>query len=182
MKTIFSICFFVSLTLAGALFAEPGPPRFAIYRVDLVPSESAPIPSPFRLTQEVALSTAVRHEVPILTEAHIVKFCWDTQRVTLTYEGARRWNGQGGFDAPLTGLPLVVYVDEEPRYAAMLWNPLSSRLCRLPMIWGQTLGGDIRISGLLISAEGDTTLRANYDPEVKSVLEELGLLVESCSK
>jgi hypothetical protein len=182
MKTIFSICLFASLTLAGVLFAEPDPPRFAIYRVDLVPSETTPIPSPFRLTQEVALSTAVRHEVPILTEAHILEFCWDIQRVTLTDEGARRWNKQGGFDAPLTGLPLVVYVDEEPRYAAMLWNPLSSLGCRLPQIWCQAMDGDIRIAGMVISAEGDTTLRANYDPEVKSVLEELGILVDSCTK
>jgi len=192
MKSPVFVLLILGLAAAPAVGEdEPGavPPRFAIYRVDLVEKESGPRPphgaedpalrAAF-MDQEYVLSRAVRHESPILTEEHVAGFCWDSQRITLTDEGARRWNAQGGFETPLTGLPLVVYLDDRPRYAAMLWNPLSSRGCRLPQIWCMARENRLRIGGCFFSAEGDTILGANYDPEVERVLAELGKLTDPC--
>ena len=175
MKRLF--CALVLLMIpTGAFPAEPDSPRFAVYRVDMPDPDRVP----WALTQEYVLDHGVRHESPVLTEKHLLEYCWDTQRLTLTAEGVRRWESQGGFEVPLTGLPLVVCLDDEPRYAAMLWNPLSSMGCRLPEIWCKALEGRIRIGGMFISAEGDTILGPNYDPEIQKVLTELGKLSDNC--
>ena len=176
MKNILPVLAFLSLALPCPTLADSDPPRFAIYRVDMPDPDRIP----WALTQEYVLESGVRHESPILTEEHILEYCWDDQRLTLTAEGVRRWDGQGGFEVPLTGLPLVVCLDGEPRYAAMLWNPASSMGCRLPEIWCRALGNRLRIGGMFISADGDTTLGPNYDPEVERVMTELGRLADSC--
>lgn len=177
MKMILLVCVFVSLVRAGPSVADTAPPRLAFYRIDGVDDR---LIDPITLTQSHVLPSEIPDHPPILTEAHIVRFCWDDQRVRLTDEGARRWEAQGGWEVPLTGFPLLVAVDGVPRYVAMLWNPLSSRGCLLPQIWCSVLDGNIRIGGRFISTEGDTIMGANYDPEVKRVLVELELLADPC--
>jgi len=174
---------------AGRAGGDPAPPRFAIYRVDLVEDDAGPQRphgrrDPYALaatmSQEYFLACARPHETPILTEDDVIGFCWDSQRLTLTRGGAQRWNAEGGFEVPLTGLPLVVVLDGRPRYGAMLWNPLSSRGCRLPEIWCMSRDHRLRIMGRFVSADGDTILGANYDPEIRRVLAELGKLTDPC--
>lgn len=161
---------------AGATGADPAPPRFAIYRVDMPDPDRVP----WALTQDYVLEYGVRHESPVLTEEHVLEYCWDAQRLTLTAEGVRRWDGQGGFEVPLTGLPLVVCLDGEPRYAAMLWNPLSSMMSGLPQIWCRAIEDRITVHGRFVTQDGDTTLAPNFDPEVERVMAELGRLADSC--
>ena len=78
------------------------------------------------------------------------------------------------------GLPLQVFVDGEPQYAALVWNPASSLSCKLPQIWCRTLENRLIIGGRYLSAAGDTILGATFDPEVKQVLSELGKLTDDC--
>lgn len=178
MKTLSTVLLLVLvLVLAWPALAESDPPRFAIHRVDL--PDDLPR-DPCFLTQERILDVATLREPPVLTEEHIVGFCWDTQRVTLTDAGASRWDSQGGFNVSLAGLPLIVCLDGRPRYAAMLWNPLSSQGCHLPMIWCRAFGNQISIGARFASSEGDTTRSPNDDPEVERVLAELGKLTDPC--
>ena len=180
------------LLAGGGLLASGGEaPRFAVYRVDVVHNESAP---PFNrknndprnwhpyLTQEYLLATAVKLGGPVITEADIEDYCWNTQRVQLTAEGARKWNAQGGYETPLHGLPLLIEVDGRPQYGAMLWSPLSSSSCRLPQFWSLTLENRLIMGGWYYSADGDTVYRENNDPEVRRVLLELGKLSEVCNE
>jgi hypothetical protein len=176
-STVLFLVLALILVLAWPALAESDPPRFAIHRVDL--PDDLPR-DPCFLTQERILDVATLREPPVLTEEHIVDFCWDTQRVTLTVEGAARWDSQGGFNVSLAGQPLLVCLDGSPRYAAMLWNPLSSRGCLLPMIWCRAMENRITIGGRFVSSEGDTILAANYDPEVERVLKELDKLTDPC--
>ncbi len=178
-----------ALAVVGFAVAGPAAPRFAVYRVDLVDADTAPAPGqdgrPSRprrapLTQERLLAQAVRRGPPILTEADIVTYCWAEQRIQLTPEGARRWQAQGGANVPLTGLPLLVVLDGEPCYGAMLWNPLSSGSSLLPQMTSFTFGGRVVIGGMLITAAGDTIRRENHDPRVRRLMEELGKLSPTC--
>jgi len=178
-----------ALFCVGIAVADPVPPRFEIYRVDLVYDEDASASGgqPRRArrtneyaTQEYVAATAVKHESPVLTEADIIEYCWATQRVQLTAEGARRWESLGGYEIGLAGLPVQVFVDGEPQYAALVWNPISSKGCRLPQIWCTTLDNRLVIGSRYVSAAGDTILGASYDPQVKQVLGELGVLIEDC--
>ncbi len=179
----------VALVFAGASIASPEIPRFAIYLVDFVENESAPVlerqvdddnhKSVF-VTQEYALVTAVKQDPPILTDSDIMEYCWATQRIQLTADGARRWNSLGGYQTPLTGNPIQIYVDGEPQYAALIWNPASSLSCKLPQFWGMTLENRLIVTGRSVSAAGDTILGVTYDEQVKQVMSELGKLTENC--
>lgn len=189
MRFFLYICASVVLFCSGFAFADPVAPRFEIYRVDLVEKEGTPAldrqvaSAELRYviaTQEYVSATAVRHESPILTDLDIVEYCWATQRVSLTEKGVQRWESLGGFEIGLSGLPLQVFVDGEPQYAALVWNPISSRGCKLPQIWCKALDNRLKIGGRYISAEGDTILGATYDPQVKQVMRELGKLTEDC--
>lgn len=189
MRLVCCVGVIATLVCAASAVAEPVAPRFEIYRVDLVDNEAAPalerhssdpqLTSVFA-TQEYASATAVRHDSPILTEKDIVEYCWATQRVQLTAQGARRWDSLGGFEVGLAGLPVQVVVDGKPQYAALVWNPVSSLGCRLPQIWCKTLEDRLVIGGRYVSAGGDTILGAPFDPQVKQLMSELGKLTEDC--
>lgn len=166
-------------------------PRFAVYLADLDEGSSAPrLPESYRhprdrthvLTQEHLLATAVKRGEPILTECDIVEYCWATQRVVLTPSGVARWSALGGVRVPLTGIPLLVEVDGQPRYGALLWNPVSSLGSRLPQIWCMTIRDRLIIGGLFMSAEGDTTYTESYDPAVREVMREMGKLSLDCAR
>jgi hypothetical protein len=188
-RYFFTTGILVLLVLAGLAAPGEAPPRFAIYRVDLVESESTP-PLERRLddprllnlfvTQEYLLATAVKTGAPVLTESDIEDYCWATQRVQLTAEGAGRWDSLGGFQVPFTGLPILIEVDGKPRYGAMVWNPASSYSSELPQFWCKTLENQLTFGGRYISAAGDTIHRENYDPMVRKVMGELGKLADNC--
>jgi hypothetical protein len=189
LRPFLSIVLSVVLFCYGVALADPVAPRFEIYRVELVERPGAPalerqIDNPkYRhayVTQEYAAATAVQQESPILTDLDVVEFCWATQHVHLTREGAQRWDSLGGFNVALAGLPIQVCVDGEPQYAAFVWNPLSSMGCRLPQFWCKTRENRLTIGSRYISAEGDTILGAAYDEQVKQVFRELGKLTEDC--
>lgn len=189
MKRRIILCVLALLLFVGLSFAEEAGPRFAIFRVDLIQTDGAPKlehPNINRVhlntivTEEYVLATASKHETPVLTDLDIVEYCWATQRIELTEEGARKWDSQGGREVPLTGLPLLVCVDGEPQYAAMLWNPASSLCCKLPQIWCKAHNSSIRIGCRYMSAEGDTILGGCYNAEVKQMFAELGKLREEC--
>jgi hypothetical protein len=189
MRFYYCLGVLVALVVSGLAMADPVAPRFEIYRVDLVENESAPPlenrngdPQLRQLyaTQEYVLATAVKHDSPILTEADIAEYCWATQRIKLTDQGVLRWELLGGDIVGLSGLPVQIFVDGEPQYGAMVWNPVSSMSSKLPQIWCKTLDSRIIIGSRHISAEGDTILGAAYDPQVKQVFSELGKLIEDC--
>ena len=191
MRLVLTMGIISLIGFSGLAAAGGEDPRFAVYRVDLVENESAPTLDRnikdiryfnSYVTQEYVLATAVRHEPPILTESDIVEYCWATQRIQLTDEGALSWDSQGGFQVPLNGLPLLVVVDGEPRYGAMLWNPASSLSCKLPQIWCKTLDNRLIMGGRYITAEGDTVYRENFDPQVMQVMDELGKLANNCEE
>lgn len=163
-------------------------PRFAVYRVDIVARETTPPRRGTRdpkdvypyLTQEELLATAVKRGAPVLTERDIETYCWESQTLHLTAAGVEHWDSLGGWDVPLTGHPLLVEVDGEPRYGAFLWNPVSSLGCRLPQFWCRTLDGRLVIGGKFVTTAGDTIRSETYDPTVRQVMEELGKLSWDC--
>ncbi len=188
-RLILTTGIFVALVFAGLAALGEAPPRLAIYRVDLVEKNSAPTPERRNkdrrlykgfITQEYLLATAVKKGAPILTDSDIEQYCWDTQKVQLTDEGARRWDSQGGYETPLNGLPILIEVDGQPRYGAMIWNLLSSGSTNLPQFWSTTLDNQLNFGGLYITSEGDTIYRENFDPVVRKVMGELGKLSDDC--
>lgn len=189
MRLVIVLGFFTSILFSGLPVSGTEEPRFAIFLVDLVENESAP-PLVRKsmdiryfnsyVTQEYVLATAVKHGPAIITESDIVEYCWATHRIQLTPEGAQNWDSLGGFQAPLSGRPLLVVVDGEPLYGAMLWNPLSSQSCKLPQIWCKTIENRLTVGGKFITADGDTIFADNYDPKVMQVMDELGKLGKNC--
>jgi hypothetical protein len=186
---IISIGILATLVLAAPPASSEEIPRFAIYRVDLVDNELAPpldqrADNPHLLnlfvTQEYVLATSVKQNPPVITELDIVDFCWTSQVIKLTPEGARRWDSMGGYHAPLDGLPLLIEIDGEPRYAAMLWNPASSQICKLPVIWCKALDNRLLIRGLFATKKGDTLHKEDYDPHVRQVMDDLGKWSVDC--
>lgn len=133
-----------------------------------------------RTDQERFLSRTTKQGDPILTESDIETYCWQSQTLHLTPAGAARWDSLGGRRVPLDGIPLLVEVDGEPRYGALLRNPASSLSARLPQFWCLSPEGRLHLGGPLISAEGDTLYRENYDPSVRELMRELGRLSPDC--
>jgi len=176
---------------AGSAWAQAHEPRFAVYRINWPPARLLALSgtdtsddslSVATVTQERLLAAAARHEPPILTEADIIDYCWRTQTISVTDEGAVRWNSTGGWSTPLTGQALLVVVDGEARYGAMLWNPASSLSCELPQFWCKIVDSRLVVGGRRIGAAGDTVFAACYDAKAKAVLRDLGKLQDSCGE
>jgi len=180
----------LALTVPGNIRAAEDAPRLAIHRIEFVADADAPALGPpaggsRRLncyaTQEYALATARIVGPPIVTDMDIVAYCWEDQRIELTPAGVQRWESLGGWHVPLDGIPIMVVVDGEPCYAALMWTPLSSMGSTLPQMWGKTREGRVVVGGVFVSAAGDTIRGANFDPRVEQVMSELGKLRPGCA-
>ena len=157
-------------------------PRFAVYRVDIEEAKSAqglkgqPNGSKYRntfLTQESFGVGAVIREPAILTEADIVEYCWDEQRIVLRAESAEKWNESFVRTTPLDGIP---------QYGAMLWSPVSSRCCELTSISSMCVGGYLSVQAAGHRENVEAPPDPRYDPQVKEIMQELGKLSEVCTE
>ena len=182
----------VILVVLGGLLLEEGraeEARFALYRVEVPDAQLDSLKldrSEYlrvrleRMDQEYVLERAVLLEPPVFTDQDVVEYCWDQQRITLTKEGASRWQDQGGVHVPGDGLPIVILVDGEIRYAGMIWNPVSSLVSRLPQFWSLSLEHILVTGGLASRLDDQPVPDVRFDPRVKKVMQDLGKLSETC--
>jgi hypothetical protein len=189
LKVLYGIATIALLVGAPWASAEDSAPRFALYIVDFVETETTPTLKYWTdhpqykntyVTQEYFRAAAVVRGKPILTEADIVEYCWEKQRVVLKPESASRWNESFGRSTPLAGIPLQVMVDGKPEYGAMLWNPASSVSCRLPNIWCISARGFLLTGGPGYRENEKPGLDPRFSDAVKKVMVELGKLTEVC--
>jgi hypothetical protein len=177
--------------LVGATWAsaEESTPRFAFYLVDFVETETTPTLKYRKdypqyknayVTQEYFCDAAVVRGEPILTEADIVEYCWEKQRIVLKPASASRWNERFARSTPLAGIPLQVMVDGMPEYGAMVWNPISSLACLLPNVWSLSARGYLLTGGAAYRENETPRPDARYSEKVKKVMVELGKLTEVC--
>lgn len=65
-------------------------------------------------------------DMPILQKTDIAKFDWQNQQFILTSEGKKKLEN---LDIPLSGLPVVLVINDEPIYGFWFWTLESSFTC-----------------------------------------------------
>ncbi len=189
LKVLYGIVTIALLLGATWASAEEFTPRFALYIVDFVETETTPTLKYRKdypqyknsyATQEYFRAAAVVRGEPILTEADIVEYCWEKQRIVLKPESASCWNERFGRSTPLAGTPVQVVVDGKPVYGAMLWTPASSFSCRLPTIWCFSVRGCLLSGGPGYWENEKPRPDPRFCDTVKKVMVELGKLTEVC--
>ena len=117
---------------------------------------------------------------PFLTDDDIEKYCWADHTIFLNANGVRRWNQIGGVHVPLLGFPFLVVVSGEPCYGAMVWNPVSSALSRLPQFWSFAVEGRLLTGCCSHLSHEEPPRDVRSDVRVEAALRSLGKLVEAC--
>ena len=117
---------------------------------------------------------------PFLTDDDIENYCWANHTIILSASGVRRWNQIGGVHAPLLGIPFLVVVNGEPCYGAMVWNPISSAVSRLPQFWSFAVEGRLRTGCCSHLSHEEPPPDVRCDVRVETALRSLGKLVEAC--
>ena len=117
---------------------------------------------------------------PFLTDGDIDEYCWANHTIHLSADGVRRWNQVGGVHVPLLGIPFLVVVDGEACYGAMVWNPVSSAVSRLPEFWSFAVNGRLVTGCCSHMSNEEPPPDVRSDVRVKEALRSLGKLVEVC--
>jgi hypothetical protein len=119
---------------------------------------------------------------PFLTDDDIEYYCWADHTIFLNARGVERWNQVGGVHVPLLGIPFLVVVAGEPCYGAMVWNPVSSAMSRLPQFWSFAVNGRLITGCCSRKSDEEPPPDVRSNARIKEALRSAGKLVEVCSK